>query len=127
MKIAIPSDDGVTLAHHFGRSAAFLVYEARDGSIVGRETRSNGGCSHGGAHGHGQEHGGHHSHAGILDALHDCDVVICSGIGQGALLALQASGVQIAMVNPAPADAIVSDYLAGRLVQNQGSACHCLH
>jgi len=136
MKIALPSDDGVTVAHHFGRSAAFIVFEAQDGAVVGRELRSNGGCGHGHAHGHGQgnchghaheQEGGHHSHTGILNALHDCDVVICSGIGNGAALALQARGVRIAMTNPAPADQVVADFLAGKLVENQDSACRCGH
>ena len=27
MKIAVPTNDGVTMSHHFGRSAAFLVFD----------------------------------------------------------------------------------------------------
>lgn len=129
MKIAIPTDDGIGVAPHFGRSAAFLVFDVQGGVIASRETRSNTGCGSHSAHqphGRGQESGSH-SHAGVLSALADCSVVICSGIGDGAVQALRARGVRLAMVDPAPAEALVSDYLAGRLVEAPASSCHCQH
>jgi predicted Fe-Mo cluster-binding NifX family protein len=82
MRIAVPTNDGVTLSEHFGRSAAFLIFELENGRITKRETRPNrahhaaadGECHHGGG-------GERHSHAGILTVLAGCDVVLWGGMG----------------------------------------------
>jgi predicted Fe-Mo cluster-binding NifX family protein len=45
MRIAVPTDDGVTLSAHFGLSAAFLVFELENGQFTKRETRPDGGAT----------------------------------------------------------------------------------
>ena len=94
MKIAIPTNDGTSISAHFGRSAAFLIFEAENGQVKRQELKSNsqhhshdqGSCGHE-AEGHAQ-----HSHQGILSALDGCEVVICAGMGQGAVDALKSTG-----------------------------------
>lgn len=127
MRIAVPTNDGVSISPHFGRSAAFLVFDIQDKSIKARETRSNAGC-HSHTPGHSQrqacEHG-EHSHAGILAPLADCELVICSGIGDGAGRALEARGVKTILVEPGPAEDAVAAWLAGTLTEASGSCCDC--
>jgi len=41
VKIAVPTNDGATLSQHFGRSAAFLMFEVEDGRITSQELRAN--------------------------------------------------------------------------------------
>ena len=41
MKIAVASEDGVSISHHFGRSRCFLVFETQDKQIVGQSLRDN--------------------------------------------------------------------------------------
>ncbi len=91
MKIAIPSDDKVTLSQHFGRTLGFIIYEVANSEITGEEYRLNTFTGHVTGHHHDHDHshsdhhhqGGHsfHSHDGILSALHDCEVVIAGGMG----------------------------------------------
>ncbi len=88
MKIAIPSNDKVTINKHFGRSKGFLVVEIQDKKVVNTEYKENNftGHSHGHSHQHGHNHehgeGGGHSHEGIFNAIGNCEVVISGGMGR---------------------------------------------
>lgn len=128
-KIAVPSDDGIFIAAHFGRSASFLVFEIEDGRIAGEEVRVNGqgGETHGECHGsgpHGYAHG--HNHATMGEALQDCAAILCRGMGWRAAEALKAFGVEPLMVQTElPAREAVEAYLAGTLPTGTGfCACH---
>ncbi len=127
MRIAVPTNDGVSISRHFGRSAEFLFFDVEDKAITARATRSNAGQhSSDAGHAHRQccEHG-EHSHAGVLSTLADCETVICSGIGDGAARALQARGVKIILVQPGLAEEAVSAWLAGALAEKSESSCDC--
>jgi len=129
VKIAVASLDGLSLSPHFGRSACFIVFEAADGKIVGRETRDNthtafakGECT-----GH-EEHPGTgetHSHAAVVNALRDCSAVLCGGMGRRAAEELRASGIQTVVIeaNLAPDEAVLG-FLSGRL-KDTGGFCRC--
>jgi len=130
MKIAIPTDDGTSISEHFGRSAAFLIFEAENGQIKSHEMKTSrqrhshaqGNCGHGSA-GHAQL-----SHQGILSALDGCEVVICAGMGHKAAQALKASGIaQILFTSAGPVEEAVSAYLAGTLTPKAESFCRCSH
>jgi predicted Fe-Mo cluster-binding NifX family protein len=105
MNIAIPTMDERTLSAHFGRSKAFLVFEAEGGQIRSREVRPNihGHQAHGHAE-HGQAgHGhGHHDHGGFIALLHDCSVVLSRGLGAGAWNALRGTGGPKSRKAPSP-------------------------
>lgn len=40
MRIAVPTNDGITVSPHFGRSAGFLVFEIEERRIKSREMRT---------------------------------------------------------------------------------------
>ncbi|MFW6229167.1 MAG: NifB/NifX family molybdenum-iron cluster-binding protein [Alkalispirochaeta sp.] len=61
MKIAVVTDDGTTIAQHFGRARYYQVFSAEDGAIVERELRDRTGTLHHG-HEHSHEHGHDHDH-----------------------------------------------------------------
>ena len=106
MKIAIPTNDGTSISEHFGRSKGFLVYEVANGKIEKREFRENG-MTHSHAQGdcaHGSHGAGGHSHAGILSALEDCQLVLCLGMGGRAADALEEVGINT-MLLPGPGSA----------------------
>ena len=42
MRIVVPTNDGTSISEHFGRSAAFLIFEAENGQIKSREMKTNG-------------------------------------------------------------------------------------
>jgi predicted Fe-Mo cluster-binding NifX family protein len=129
MKIAVPTNDGISISEHFGRSAAFVVFDVDDGKIQNRESRTNG-MKHTHARGTCDHHAGEnqpHSHAGILASLKGCEIVICSGMGQRAATALQESGIQIVLAAPGSAEEAVAHFLAGTLRTAEGSFCQCRH
>ena len=118
MKIAIASDDGISLSSHFGRCRSFLVFDVDGGQVTGPEFRTNGFTAFAKGECDGQEshNHGHHSHADIVGALSDCGVVICGGMGWRAAEEFQARGIQPLVVKfPGPAAEAITAYLAGTL------------
>jgi predicted Fe-Mo cluster-binding NifX family protein len=130
MKIAVAALDANTVSPHFGRSACFIVFEEKEGKIVGREVRDNtytphakGECS--GEHDHDHQHDHSHGHAGILSALHDCDIVLCRGMGGRAAEDLKTKGIRALIVaEDASPEEIVKSLLAGTL-NVSASFCRC--
>ena len=128
-KIALPSDDGVSIAEHFGKSTQFIVFETEDNKIINTEIRTNthastveGGCGNAGPHAHGQ----HHSHDDIVGLLEDCSIVICHGMGHCAANALHARGIEPIIVGEiSSAHAAVTAYLNGNLIASTRSFCQC--
>lgn len=73
MKIAVASDDKVTISEHFGRAEGFMVFEIHEGTIRSQEYRKNLGRSTGECHSC--------DHETMIRNIHDCDVVISYGMG----------------------------------------------
>ena len=130
MRIAIPTNDGTTISEHFGRSAAFAVFEIENGQVKARELRTNagqhlheeGGCGHR-AEGHGP-----HSHAGILSALAGCETVICGGMGPRAAEALKSAGVTpVITAVPGSIEGAIAAYVKGELAAGPDEYCRCRH
>ena len=129
MKIALPTNDGVTISEHFGRSASFLIFEIENGQIKSRELRTNG-MEHSHAQGACDHHSAEskpHNHAGILAAVEGCGLVICAGMDQRAAEALRSCGTQIVVAPPASAEETVVAYLAGKLTPQTERFCQCRH
>lgn len=126
MRIAVPTDDGVSIAEHFGRCAAFLVFEIGNGQITSRQTRSNQAHEcHGGAGGEAHDCGAQ-GHGGIVSRIGDCQAVVCGGMGQRAAEALRAGGILPVIAQPGgPAEVAVLAYAAGTLKPASGSFCRC--
>jgi predicted Fe-Mo cluster-binding NifX family protein len=127
VKIAIPTNDGINICAHFGRCREFLIFEAQNGQVKLIETRVNAGC-HG--HGSGSSDGvaEQHSHSGFVDALRDCETVLCGGIGAGAVAALKAGGIPVVLVEAAgSAEQIVTAFQSGALQPASGGMCQCQH
>ena len=130
MKIGVPTNDGTSISEHFGRSAAFLIFEVESGKITGREVRRNG-MRHERERGecdHNSPAHEPHSHASIVSSLSGCEVVICAGMGQRAAEALKAGGVkQVLVTDPGPAEQIVTAYLGGSIRPRATGFCSCHH
>lgn len=126
MKIAVASSDGVSISRHFGRSGCFLVFEVQDGVIRGKEVRDNTYTAH--AQGECQENESHehdHSHADVLSALHDCEAVLCLGMGWRAAQDLEANGIRPYLLpNDCTPEAAVLLMITGKL-QSGGGFCRC--
>jgi predicted Fe-Mo cluster-binding NifX family protein len=131
MKIAIPSDEGTYISQHFGRTLGFTVFEVENGRILTREYRTNNftghalGQSHDHAH-HGPEHEAHaqHSHHGILNALHDCEVVIAGGMGRRLVDDLTNAKKRIIITTQSETNRAVEMFLADELKSDRESCSH---
>ena len=80
MKIAVTYDNG-NVFQHFGRTEQFKIYDVENGKIVSSEVIGNDGLGHGAL-------------AGLL-ANNAINVLICGGLGGGAMNALTSAGIEV--------------------------------
>ncbi len=127
MKIAVPLSEGGRISPHFGRSSQFVIFECEDSKIVRTELRANTFTPHArGECGDGKHEHGAHGCSSIVEALRDCNAVLCYGMGEGAAEALGQSGVQPYRLSRrcAPEEAVTL-FLEGKLeAQHRGSCRH---
>ena len=107
MRIAVTYDNGEVF-QHFGHSEYFKVFEAEDGKVVSSEVIGSDGQGHGAL--------------ATLLAGKGIDVLICGGIGGGAVNALNAAGIELCAGQSGSADEAVEAYLRGEL-ENSGANC----
>ena len=108
MKIAIPCEAGMVY-QHFGRAAAFKLYEIQDGkALSGRIVEANG-CGHGAL-------------AGLLVRM-EVNTLICGGIGAGARHALEDEGIEIYGGVTGDVDEVAEAFASGVLEYDPCARC----
>lgn len=112
MKIAVTYDNG-NIFQHFGRTENFKVYEVEDGRVVSSRVIGSNGIGHGAL-------------AGLL-ADNTIEVLICGGLGGGAMNALMNAGITVVAGAEGDADAAVESYLRGELVSSGANCDHHHH
>jgi len=113
MKIAVGTTDGLALCDHLARSSAFVVLEIQDGQVASKTVRERGTDACG-------------NHQSFVEILEGCTAVLCGGIGQGAVDALAAHGIEpVVAAGKHTVDEAVDLYLAGRLLTTDGRVCLC--
>lgn len=123
MKIGIASDDKHSIAQHFGRTRGFVIADVQDGNIISTDYRNNDFTHHRqqGAHEH---HGGHgQSHAGILEALKDCKVVIARGMGRRIYEDLRGANIESLITDISKVDEALKAYADGTMVDKPEKGC----
>jgi predicted Fe-Mo cluster-binding NifX family protein len=131
MRVAVASDDGRSIAGHFGRCAGFEIFDIDGSGLTKIEHRPNSNSHH---HDHEPGDCQHHNHeaAGrghesFLNALHDCQAVICRGMGRRAIADLAAKGIKAAITaQDVSVDEAVELFARGVLVFSIDSQC-CSH
>lgn len=127
MKIAFVSDDGETISAHFGRAAFYLVVEVEEGKETKREKREKMGHTHfqsgqqqeeHSSEGHGFSPQSQSRHVAMIEAIADCSVVVCGGMGRGALQNIQESGKEVRLTDERSIDKALELFLAGNLSSN---------
>ena len=108
MKVAITYENGEVF-QHFGRTPQFKLYEIENGEIISEEVLDTGETGHGALAGFLIE-------AGV-------DVMICGGIGEGAIAAMGESGIKVYAGASGKADDVVRSYLAGTLAEIGDATC----
>ncbi len=133
MKIALITDDGQTISQHFGRAQYYLVVTLEDGQVVQKEMRSKLGHSHFAGqehaenaehakHAEGERHGfdpaSHNRHAGMAQAIADCQVLICGGMGAGAYESMRILNIQPVVTDLRQIDEAIQAYLSNQLTDH---------
>ena len=110
MKIAVPYSDGQVF-QHFGKSEQFKIYYTIDDEIISSEIVDTSGSGH----------------SALADFLKEkgAGVLICGGIGVGAVTALQNAGIQILGGAEGEADKCVEEFLGGRLHFGASGCASC--
>ena len=108
MKIAVTYDEQTgEVFQHFGHSDAFKIYEFDESGLTGAMVLNTSAIN------------GHEAMASFL-AKGDVKVLICGGVGEGAMLALSEEGILVVPGVSGDADLAVAQFLQGVLAL---SAC----
>ena len=110
MKIAVTYENGQVF-QHFGKSEQFKIYDTIDDEIISSEIVDTSGSGH----------------SALADFLKEkgAGVLICGGIGVGAVTALQNAGIQILGGAEGEADKCVEEFLGGRLHFGASGCASC--
>ena len=124
MKIAVVTDDGITICQHFGRALYYTVVTVENGKIVGKEQRNKAGhhmtgMQHESQATHGEKHGfdanAQISHAGMMANITDCQLLIAGGMGWGAQVSLKQNGIESLITDVNNIDEAIQLYIQGKL------------
>ncbi len=125
MRIAIPSDDGVNIASHTGRTRGFVIYDIEDSKARRLEYRENRYTAHArGEHENHTDHAHrHHSHDPLMEALADCQAMIARGMGPRLIRDLESKNIQVVFCSETNAEEAAVKYAAGHLEDTGKSTC----
>lgn len=108
MKIATTYENGL-IFQHFGHSSQFKMYTVEDGTVTAIRVVNTNGSGHGALSQFLAEQG--------------VDVVICGGIGGGAVTALSEANIQVYGGVSGDCDMAVANFLAGKLAYDPNVKC----
>jgi predicted Fe-Mo cluster-binding NifX family protein len=123
MKIAIVTEDEVTISQHFGRAPYYAVYTVEDGKVTGKEIRDKAGHHTFAAHHtetapgqkHGYDAGAQTRHTAMAETISDCQVLIAGGMGMGAFESMRSRGIEVIATDEENVETAVSRYIEGNL------------
>lgn len=127
MKLAVITDDGQTISQHFGRAPYYLVFTIEEGKIVNREMREKMGHAHFAADhhahdtqgaGHGMDPASHDRHASMAEAIADCKVLLCGGMGMGAYESMRSLAIQPVVTDLRDIETAVQAFIDGKLIDH---------
>ncbi|MEN8250088.1 MAG: NifB/NifX family molybdenum-iron cluster-binding protein [Bacteroidota bacterium] len=125
MKIAIPSDDSVSISRHFGRTKGFVICNLENNKVLNQEYKENTFTGHaqGLHHDPNHEHG-NHSHNGIFNAIGDCEVVIAGGMGQRLYKDFEARSIKVYVTRESTVDSALKLFIESELDNNPDDCCN---
>lgn len=124
MKIAVITDDEISVSQHFGRAPYCVVFTVDTGKVIAKETRPKAGHQTFAAHEtptlapgerHGYDAGSESRHESMAEAISDCQVLIAGGMGWGAYEAMKGYGIETIVTDVKDIDEAVELHLAGKL------------
>jgi predicted Fe-Mo cluster-binding NifX family protein len=121
MKIALVTDNHLTISSHYGKAKFYEIFTVEAGRVTARESiaRSNQQLvtldpkktSDG-------EHLHQHDHNAMIIPISDCQVLLAGGMGMGAHFSLKEHGIQPLITDIREIQAAVDAYLNGTLTDH---------
>ena len=122
IKVSVATDDGTTVSQHFGQALYFKIYTLENGDVAAVEMRDKAHHSHAD---HTQEQvQGIHPGQLMVEAMSDCQVLICGGMGMPAYDRAINAGIQVFLTNESSIEAAIKAYQSGKLVSEPGLIHH---
>jgi predicted Fe-Mo cluster-binding NifX family protein len=127
MKIAVITDDGKTISQHFGRAQYYLVATVENGQVINHELRDKLGHANFANEPHdpetpGQPHGfspaSQDRHTQMAQAITDCEVLLCRGMGMGAYESMKTHGIRSIVTDIAGIDEAIKAFIEGNIVDH---------
>lgn len=112
MRIAVTYENE-TVFPHFGKTSQFKLYDVENNEIKESQVVGTEGLGHGAL--------------AILLSNMNVDVLICGGIGRGAIMAISGSNINVVGGVTGDCDTAVKAYLDGTLVTESEPTCGCSH
>ena len=124
MKIAVASDDKITVTGHIGRCNGFIIFNVDDNKIAAIEYRENLFTHHRmQQHAHEYSEANRHGHNQLIQGLSDCSALIFNHGGMRLIEDLKANNILPVMTDEENAETAVIKYLGGELVVNEENVC----
>ena len=122
MKIAIPSNDQITISRHFGRAAGFMILDIEKNKVVHKEYKSNTFTGHAKGQHHEKEH--NHSHHGIFNAIGGCQTVIAGGMGRRLYTDFEQKGMEVFVTSENDIEKALELFFSNALDNNSDNCCN---
>ena len=126
-RLAVVTDDGMTVSSHFGRAPYYEILTTKDGIVTQRERRekhSPHATMEGQGSGH-QHHAGNHSL--MLAPIRDCQIVVARGMGLGAYEHLTSDGFAVFLTDLRTIDEVAQSAASETLDHNDARIHHRDH
>lgn len=122
-KIAVATDDFLTVTGHIGRCNGFIIYELNGNQIVNREQKENTFTHHKtGEHQH-SEHNHSHGHESLIEGLQGSSALICTAAGWRAVEDLKRNNIDVIFTGEVNADIAAIKFAEGTLEINEEGIC----
>ncbi len=137
MKIVVVTDDEKIISAHFGKASKYVVFSVENGKISGLEIREKvGQCKSVEGHqlkshqhndkedgGRGMGRNSEDKHRRMFANILDCDVLLARGMGRGARLGLESSGLKPIITDISDINKAVEAVINGSIVDHPD----CVH
>ncbi len=110
MKIAIPTNDRISVAERTGQAAEFAVFTILNKTVTETEYRVNDHKHEHHSHGHTEHHD--HSHDEVVTLLKDTDLLLIHRVGPHMLESLQNGGITYEVINEQQISDVLQRFLA---------------
>ena len=133
MRVAIPSEDGKTIARHTGRANGFIIFDSIDGDVqqVDYRTALITTTNHAGQGVEKPQHENcgnrNHDHSDILSQIEDCQVIISVGIGPRLVNDLRRRSLEPVFCQEESAESAARMFARGELITYKSSQCDQQH